>query len=564
MKRKNQELEPDWVSASNIRNYMLNDTLVDWLKMYKSETKSDRSIFQNFIMEQGNVFEESIVKILKAILPVVTISNVITDETCKETIEAMKRNVPVIHSAPFRNYKNGTHGIIDLLVRSDYLKYFCDYKYEKENVFYVVIDIKFSTLPLRADGIHLLNSGNYKFYKAQLRIYTEALEELQGFLPNKAFILGRRWNYHSKGEDFKGLSCFDKLGVVDYEKVDFNFIEQTHKAIEWIRLLRNEGIEWSIDPPSRKELYPNMCIDSGEWNDIKKEIANKIGDITQIWYCGVKNREIAFTNNIHTWRDKKCKSSKLGIHGLRSQTIDKIIAINRQNRDKIRPSKIENNLYDWKDEKANEIFVDFETFCDVFSSFDTLPDSNRTNSIFMIGVYYREEGKMTYKNFVAKNTSKEAEFEIMESFIQFVRQRNNPKLWYWHAEPYIWDRSENNQLDNAIDENNMIRSDQIVDNWRNLYWCDLCEIFKEEPIVIKGCFKFGLKEIASSLRDHGFISSEIPQNNNCKSGLDASILAWNAYKNMAPKQILQDIEEYNKFDVKVLHEILTFLRTKYN
>lgn len=574
-KRKIQETFPVWVSASNIRNFMLKDTLVDWLKLYRP-IASNKTIFQSFIIDQGNNFEKAIVNILTTVFPIVTISDKITDESCQETIEAIERKVPVIHSAPFRNYKNGTHGIIDLLVRSDYLHYFTDYEYKTDRDHYIAIDIKFSTLPLRADGIHLLNSGNYNFYKAQLRIYTEALEELQGFTPSKAFILGRRWNYHSKGEDFSGLSCFDKLGVIDFEKVDINVIDTVKKAIEWVRLVRSEGKEWSIDPPSRPELYPNMCVDSGEWNDVKKEIANKIGDITQIWYCGIKNREIGFLNGIKTWRDKKCTSKKLGINGIRSETIDKIISINRQNRDKIRPKFIENNLYDWKEE-SNEIFVDFETFCDVFADFSNLPEQPKTDSIFMIGVWYKNgpngpNGTYSYRNFIAKNTSLEAEFEIMQSFISFVREQNNPKIWYWHAEPYIWDRSENRQLDRAIDIGNMDRSDEIVDNWRNLYWCDLCTIFREEPIVIKGCFKFGLKEVASALKQHGFISAELSSDIACKNGLDASVLAWKAYNSkndilrsmrsndILHNETLQQIELYNKFDVKVLYEILNFLR----
>jgi hypothetical protein len=42
--------------------------------------------------------------------------------------------------------------------------------------------------------------------------------------------------------------------------------------------------------------------------------------------------------------------------------------------------------------------------------------------------------------------------------------------------------------------------------------------------------------------------------------LDASVLAWKAYDNNN-STIMKDIELYNKFDVKVLYEILNFLRT---
>lgn len=553
--KKNKNIN-EWVSSTEIRNYILNDPLVDWLKLY-SNTNRDKSPFTDFILKQGIDFEKAVVEVLKTKLPLVFIGSEITDQTCQMTIDAIRRGVPLIYSAPFRNNKNKTHGIMDILIRSDFLHFFSDYKYKASIPHYVVIDIKFSTIPLRADGIHILNDGNYKAYKAQLRIYTEALEELQNYIPTKAFIFGRRWNYISKGENYFGSNCFDKLGVIDYTGVDKNYIEETKIAIEWIREVRLNGFTWSIDPPSRKELYPNMCVDSGEWNNVKKEIASKIGDITQVWYCGVKNRDIAFSKGIKSWKDKKCTSKTMGITGNRSFTIDKMLLINRQERDKIRPTKIENNLYGWK-ESSNEIFVDFETFCDIFSPLTNLYEQVKTDNIFMIGIWYKNENEWIYKNFLAKNRTLEAEFEIMQEFIEFLKERNYPKLWYWHAESSIWNRSENRQMDIAVNQNNFERADHIVCKWKNLNWCDLCQIFREEPIVLKGCFKFGLKEISSAMKNHGFIETEIESK--CNSGLDASVLAWKAYDNNN-STIMKDIELYNKFDVKVLYEILNFLRT---
>ena len=85
-----------------------------------------------------------------------------------------------------------THGIIDLLVRSDYLHKLVDEcpltqdeikipnKLDTKSYHYIVIDIKFSTLPLRSDGKHLLNSGSYPAYKAQCLIYTQAVGLIQG------------------------------------------------------------------------------------------------------------------------------------------------------------------------------------------------------------------------------------------------------------------------------------------------------------------------------------------------------------------------------------------------
>jgi hypothetical protein len=551
-----------WVSGTDVRNYMLRDTLVDWLKLTKKRAKkhntSPTEPFSDFIIQRGRDFEDRIVEYLhKNKIPITTVSDKITDKTCDNVVKLMKSGIPIIHSAPFKHGKTHIRGVIDFLVRSDFLHVFTGENPLPENLrslkapnlngqyHYVVIDVKFSTLPLRSDGIHLLNSGSYSAYKSQLWIYTKGIGEIQGYTSQYAYILGRRYRYISKGEVFSSLNCLDKLGVIDYNGVDMEYMDKTTDAINWLKDLRKHGQTWNINPPSRAELYPNMCIDSGVWNVDKQEIANRLGDITQIWYCGIKNREKAIRQGITSWRDPKCCSKTIGMNGTRANIVDKIININRQDRDKIRPKVIKTNLYKWK-KHCNEIFVDFETFADIFASFDNLPSQWKTDTIFMIGIWYKNKETWCYKNFIADKATKEEEYKIMDKFVQFVQKRGKPKLWYWHADKGLWERAVNRQ-------NNKL---SILDNW-----ADLCQVFREEPIVIKDCFKFGLKEIANAMRKHGMISTCIESS--CHSGMDASVMAWNIYQNSenpVEDQRMQDIAKYNQFDVKVIWEILEYLR----
>jgi hypothetical protein len=86
-------------------------------------------------------------------------------------------------------------------------------------------------------------------------------------------------------------------------------------------------------------------------------------------------------------------------------------------------------------------------------------------------------------------------------------------------------------------------------------------MFKSEPIVIKDCFKFGLKPIAAAMRKHGMIS--VRNDSKCNNGISAMIDAWKTYSNSDNPQnsdTMKDIIKYNEFDCKVLYEILTFLR----
>lgn len=553
-----------WVSGTDVRNYMINDPLVDWLKLARGKD-SNFTEFQNFIIQRGNDFEKAVIQNINEKYPIIESAN------SEETISLMMDGIPIIRSGAFQNDKNGTKGITDLLVRSDFMHILTGTNPLPEelrttkapklngNYHYVVVDIKFSTLPLRADGIHILNSGNFPAYKAQLWIYTEGIGEIQGYISRYAYILGRRWRYTSKGEIFAGLSALDRLGQIDYKTVDKEYISRTQKAVQWVRDVRANWGKWSISPPSRSELYPNLCVDSGLWNCEKEEIAKNIGDITQLWYCGVRNREIGLKNGISSWRNAKCCSKNIGISGCRADTVDKIIKINRQEKEYIRPSKIKNKYYNWR-EPGNEIFVDFETFCDIFCDINNVTNQAKTDKIFMIGVYHKNEGgDWVYKNFVAKEATDEEEFRIMDEFIVFLRQQGNPRIWYWYAEKTFWTRTENRQADLTKTEEAM---DHIVDDWKIEDWADMSRIFREEPIVIKDCFGFGLKEVAGALYKHGAIGLKLESN--CQNGLEASIKAWNAYHGSEQEKEaeLVEVAKYNQYDVQVLYEILNFLRNK--
>jgi hypothetical protein len=584
-RRKVSNITPDlhMVSASHLYNYMINDSLVDWLKLGNCQGnqktfKSNDSFcgFTEFIMNKGVEFEKEIIKYIhENKIPVVNVSEYITEESLNKTKNLMMSGTPLIHSAPVRNIVNGTQGVIDILIRSDFLDKLIEKNcltteeittsapFLKKPYHYVVIDIKFSTLPLRADGVHLLNSGSYPAYKAQCLVYTEAVGLIQGFTAPYSFIMGRRWKCNKKGVENYNQTCLNKLGKISYNSVDSDYKQRTNEAIQWVRDVKNVGHTWSINPPSRIELYPNMCVDSGKWNCEKEKISNNIGEITNIWYVGVKQRNIAIKKGIKSWKDRRCSSQKMNINGIRGSTIDAILNINRQTLDKIRPSVIKSTLYNWKT-KDNEIYVDFETMSDIFSDFSLLPTQSKTDIIFMIGVGWCDEGQWRYKNFTCSKPTHDEEYRIMNDFCQFLVDRGQPKIYYWHAESSFWNSAETRQFDIANENGDTKKKNNISDSWKIKNWADLCKLFREEPIVIKDCFKFGLKAIAGAMKKHNMISTY--NNSNCENGANAMIKAWKTYsesENPENSDVMKDIIKYNEFDCKVLWEILTFLRTNH-
>ena len=157
------------------------------------------------------------------------------------------------------------------------------------------------------------------------------------------------------------------------------------------------------------------------------------------------------------------------------------------------------------------------------------------------------------------------EYRIMDEFSDFVGQRNNPKIRYWYAESNFWNKSECRQFDRAHNDEDVDRKDHISADWKLSHcWTDLYNLFQQEPIVLKGCFKFGLKPIAKAMKEHGMIKTSIVSN--CDSGMSAMINAakcYNTSTHPATCETMLDIVKYNEFDCKVLWEILNYLRANH-
>ena len=150
------------------------------------------------------------------------VSEYITTDTCKEAIDLIKRGVPILHSVPVKNKYNSTQGVIDLLVRSDYLNLLVDdvcLSPDEESkkaaklsgdYHYVVIDIKFSTLTpksrwctstkcgkvscLQVSSMDLhSSSGSYSRLYPALRIYHGSeMEMYQRFYYRKKLFLSKQ------------------------------------------------------------------------------------------------------------------------------------------------------------------------------------------------------------------------------------------------------------------------------------------------------------------------------------------------------------------------------------
>lgn len=553
-----------YISATHIGNYIMNDPLVDWLELYSDTPKQPVSDFVRHIMDQGILFEDKLVNYIDShIHPVIKVSSQINDESICKSIEYIKQGIPLLHSVPVRDDKSKVQGIIDLLVRSDYVNRLVskDVLDEHEivndegNLYYIVIDIKFSTISMCADKIHILNSRRIPVYKAQCGIYTEIIGTLQKYTSPISFLMGRRYKYTHKGGHNTVCNSLHTLGRISYNDKDARYISEKNKAIEWLRDVRLNGHTWSINPPSRRELYPNMNIVSDCWCAVKKKVATELGDMTLIWNLTTHHRDKAFENGVYSINDTNCIAKELGIKDTSKTAylIDSILDINRQHVYNITPTAIKRNDKDvWHTQSTDEVFVDFETLPDILVDFDELPIQKHTDMIFMIGVGYEYNGEWMYKKFICNEPTIEEEHRIMDEFALFLDQQDfTGPLYHWHADESFWKKSICKHY--AVDD--------IPIHWQLHDWVDMLAIFKNKPIIIRGSYNFGLKSIAAAMTHHGMIQANMESE--CTNGMQAvmdALKCYNELKNPAVSDIMNDITKYNEFDCKTLYQILTYLR----
>ncbi len=598
------------ISASSVRNYMLNDPLIDYLKEYnitkiedlnkkkkrckqlknvtklntKTSNKKNKTFLQH-ILDGGVQFESDIIDIIKKnhkIVKVAEYTDIHNQDKYEETINLMKQGTPIIYQGLIYNLDNNTYGLPDLLVRSDYINKLFDYevitkqeaKLPSPNLnipyHYKVIDIKHSLINLKADGIHILNNDCIPAYKGQLYIYTHALNSILGININKAFIWGKKYVYTCKKQKHIITNNMKKLGIIDYDTIDDEFVKLTNNAIEWLLDMKKNGKSWQLLPtPSRPELYPNMKNDmNSSFHHIKTELNEQLKDITSIWNCGYKKRIIAHNNNIYSWDDRRLNAKTMGFDANNKigKTIDKILNINTQEEDIIRPEKVIYDRVNWfnKSQDTQEFYLDFETLNEVNDINNTL--------IFMIGLGYMDKsGEWIFKCFVMKEKNKSSELEMFNTFYSYINNilEHNNKT---HSKFYHWSNAEVTMYNDFLKRNNNLN------NMNNYKFYDLNKVFIQEPIVVKDALNFSLKTIAKALHKNGLIKSNWDSDNQCSNGLNAMIMAMNLYDerynilsnkskkrkficDIEDEQIMINIIHYNSIDCKVLWEIHELMRS---
>ena len=557
------------ISASSVRNYLLKDTLSDWLKHYhivdvhKIHPKNvftktirkpkNKSIFK--LYQTGNKFEQKVYEELEQKYNCIKVAESYearSVEKFKQTVECMKKGYDIIYQGVFHSYKYNLYGCPDLLVRSVKLKeiFNCDIvgnnKSFNSTYHQVVIDIKPSSINMAATGINIINSNQIPAYKGQVYIYNKILGEIQNYEPRYGYILGKKYEF----KNYDNYDYLNHLAVIDFEDYDKKYVDEVNKAIKWLLRVREEGTSWKLLPlPTIPELYPNMKVNN--FNNIKEKLNNEIGEITGIWNCSVKNRENCHKRKIYTWKDEKCNSETLGFKpSKRAKIIDNIINVNRNN-DNIYLDEL--YAYDWDNfsENKKEFYLDFET---IDKNMNNLTGGSN-QFIFMIGIGWEDNNQWQYKCFYLKDLTNRDERNMLNEFFIFLK--NKEKEYNKDSILLHWTKAEPQFLKKSCSKYNM--------NFKleNIEYFDLYDLFVDNFVSIKGCFNYSLKNVARSMFNNGMIDTLWDKDNVCSNGLNAMYYALEYYKGQN-LDVMRSIINYNEIDCKVMYEILKYLRKSYN
>lgn len=604
LSNKKYKTEDKWITGTSVANYLNGEPLLDWLDLYykkfgyndfritrsitnkinKNFTKINNTQNTNIIMSNGLKFESKIYEYLQneysyIFINVIPNNKINLDKNFTKlnniTVDLIKKGVPIIAQAVLMNNKCRMRGIADLLVRSDHInKLFkrpvlktSEVKYNNKP-YYIVIDIKWTSMTLCVDGETIRNEGRFKAYKGQLLIYNYLLGKIQNFTPPYSFIMAKNWKIDSKSDPKEGFSCFDLLGKINYKTRDNDYIKKTYDSIEWVHKVRKEGLNYNPLNPSIKEMCVNMSNQNdNNWIQVKKDIVKKTKDITAIWNITNNHRDKVF-DKIKKWDQVDCSSQTLGMNdGSRAKVIDKILNINRQNSIKIFPNKlnlIKDNRFNWKKKFPTDFYIDFETITTTFGEQDDINIFNSKTDgqiIFMIGVGYEENDIFKYEVFKMNNLNLDEEKRILEEFKIFIDEKAKEldKKDKYNIRLFHWSQAEYTMMEKAFD-----RHPSLLKLWENhIEWVDMCDVFISEPIVVKDALCFKLKDIGNALYSNGLIDTYW-DSNELSDGLSAMIFGIKYYqkqnKTLDDDLMFNKIIKYNKIDCKVVWDIVKMLR----
>lgn len=530
-----------------LKNYFKNDHLCDWLDLHnKQYVKDKRSPFYINLNKEKEEYRKRITDIF-----CFKYTHYVLEGNNQEQIQYHIENN---HKYIFLNstlYSKKYRMCVcpDIIIHKDIFKEIFNEVDDTDLPNYIILDILYNIVSYNSDKSDLLNNGNMIYNKCKISLAIDCLKE---YIPNShGYLLAKEYRYKD--------IILPKQKTIGKFPIYNEYYEDIKEGICWLKRLNMNYKRWSLYPePTVIELYPNMNCKESEWYGEKYKIATKIKEITMIWNISYEKRnQFILEKDVKQW-DHPILSNHFQLQNHKPTEIkSKIIQMNNQDMIDISPRKINNQELLSYFNKSNQIILDIESVIhlDENKSYFGQIKKHDKPKICIIGMIHSLNHKPIFKDFTISHLTNKEEEKIIQYWVNYLRNIfNNEKIYIYH-----WGNAEKVYIEYIKKKYPEIRLP-------NIKLIDLCFYFKKIPIVIKGCFGYGLKEIASRLYDLNKIQTIWNEDIN---GLDAMYYLLHYSKKAAEENIplkrysdIRKIIDYNKIDCQVVYEIVDFLNSR--
>ena len=360
--------------------------------------------------------------------------------------------------------------------------------------------------------------------------------------------------------------------------------KQCQAACDWHRHVRHSRVasQWDpLQPGDRLELCAPMGNKIPErWRAICSALLQATDDMGLIYKLGTNARAQAWDMGARTYHDLWSMQKTLKPLKLNSLTLAMSWANHRDNPEKtITPRRLTNKRHKALVHRTQTLpwfVVDFETL-----------QVKKELWLFMVATVYVDPttSPPTKKVFTHRmeTLTTDAQVTMLVNWVRDMRTcllpntftnqsptpttdlplTDTPILHWSSAEPAFLKRLF--QKSHAVRETLQLRcaatysllSTQATGQMSGgLCWCDIYTVFRNEPITISGCFDFKLKHVVKALVAIGKLSKEyIWAVEGPQDGLAAMQRAEYGYAS-GDASVFKDIVKYNEADVLVLYSMM--------
>ena len=495
-----------FISPSDLNNFVscnyhaLNDLNEHSKGLKKKEPSEDMKLWRRY----GDEHEKKHLNILKD-----KYSNNITinptksdDERFNSTIDAIKKGYDLIYKAYFIEGK--FRGEADFIIKTKQKSDLGDYSYE-------VYDTKI-TKNLKPK--HVL----------QVTAYSYLISKITGVLPKQMYLIDGNSEYHpNKVSEF-----------LDY----FKFTKSKFESF--------------LSDKDEKNLYPETCNHCNYciWQDecLKTwEADNYINQVARINKSQINKLKKEGLGTVEKFANADLKKIKAKINKATLERLHQQANLQEEKR-KTGESKCDvidqipgQGFYKMPETNEGDVFFDIEGF----------PEANKRNLEYLHGLYFKENGKYTFKYFFVEDNNEESEFKIFKDLIKFLKKRfeEYPDAYIYHYNDY-----ETRALKELACEYSSVYpegSNVVDDLLRKRKFIDLYRIVEhtlrtsEKDLSLKSLEKFYRKEREA----------------NIKTASD-SIRLFDNWCSTKDENIKKDIIHYNEEDCISTRDLRDFLIEK--